>query len=99
MPDSLPFQYNVQDTAPTETAFRDDREARAALSAWLLDGAEIIKRCRVDGFDARYGRDMLAEFATTALLHFDRYQGRVSDPLERDTLRQWIEREIAGESR
>lgn len=86
----------VQDgRTATVTPFSGDRQARAALSAWLLDGAEIIRRCRVEGFDARYGRDMLAEFATTALLHFDRYQGRVSDPLERDTLRQWIEREIA----
>jgi hypothetical protein len=78
-------------------AFSGDRQARAALSAWLLDGADILRRCRVEGHDQGYCRDTLAEFAMTALLHFDRYQGRVRDPLERDTLRQWVERELAGE--
>jgi hypothetical protein len=74
--------------------FRGDREARAAITCWLEDGAEIIRRCRVEK-DAGYLRDGLVEFATVALAAFDDYRGIDTDSLADAALRQWVERELA----
>ena len=78
-------------------AFRSDREARAALSAWLLDGAEIIRRCRVHGIDRYQSQERIADIAMIALRSFDSYRGERIDPLDYAALRKWVECELIGE--
>lgn len=86
----------IDGRAAVVDAFRGDRQARAALSAWLLDGAEIIRRCRVDNsYDRTYCREQITEIAMIALRSFDSYRGAQADSLEYKQLRLWVERELA----
>ncbi len=78
--------------------FRSDRAARAAISAWLQDGAEIIRRCRINNmYDYEFCRERIAEIAIIAIRSFDRHNGMIRDELEYTGLRDWIKREIAAE--
>lgn len=80
----------------TDIAFRNDFAAQAALSALLLDAAEIIRRMRIDK-EADYCRETLAEFAMIAWHAFDDYRGEGRDPLAYAALRRQVERELLGE--
>ncbi len=72
MPDTR--HLAIQDGRPSDTAFRTDREARAALTAWLRDGTEIFQRCRV-GPERRYLSGLMVEFAGIAMYDWCAYQG------------------------
>ena len=90
---------DTQPRDPPPQPFRSDRAARAAISAWLLDGAEIIRRCRIDNnYDREFCREKIADIAMVALRAFDRYRGEVQDPLEYAGLRKQVELALAAES-
>ncbi len=54
--------------------YRNAAEALAAVTAWLQDGVDLVRRARVDK-ERQYFRDSLVELGLVALASYDEYRG------------------------